>query len=95
MARLKELTPIVKEILTNYPETQKDDFLLIEKVYNIFVDTNLSLKSIFKNHVLFKIPSSESITRCRRKIQEKELVNEKAKQIRSNEIPEYKEYAKI
>ena len=48
MARLKELTPIVKEILTNYPETQKDDFLLIEKVYNIFVDTNLSLKSIFK-----------------------------------------------
>lgn len=96
MAKCSILEPIVRDILTQYPETRDDDYLLILKVFDKFIDTtNLSVEAVFKNHVQLQLPSMHSITRVRRKIQEIELFSDKGKKRRKEEIKDYKEYAKI
>ena len=101
MAKCSILEPIVRDILTQYPETRDDDYLLILKVFdvlnsNLTVDTtNLSVEAVFKNHAQLQLPSMHSITRVRRKIQEIELFSDKGKKRRKEEIKDYKEYAKI
>ena len=96
MAKCSILEPIVRDILTQYPETRDDDYLLILKVFDKFIDTtNLSVEAVFKNHVQLQLPSLHSITRVRRKIQEIELFSDKGKKRRKEEIKDYKEYAKI
>lgn len=95
MAKCEMLEPMVRLILEKYPETRDDDYLLILKVLDCYVDTtNLSLSAIFTNHVDLGLPSLHSITRVRRRIQEKELYSERGKKARAKEIKEYKEYAK-
>ena len=96
MATCSILEPIVRDILTQYPETRDDDYLLILKVFDKFIDTtNLSVEAVFKNHAQLQLPSLHSITRVRRKIQEIELFSDKGKKRRKEEIKDYKEYAKI
>ena len=96
MAQCSILEPIVRDILTRYPETRDDDYLLILKVFDKFIDTtNLSVEAVFKNHAQLQLPSMHTITRVRRKIQETELFSEKGKKRRKEEIKDYKEYAKI
>lgn len=96
MAKCSILEPIVRDILTRYPETRDDDYLLILKVFDKFVDTtNLSVEAVFKNHAQLQLPSMHTITRVRRKIQETELFSDKGKKRRKEEIKDYKEYAKI
>lgn len=96
MAQCSILEPIVRDILTKYPETRDDDYLLILKVFDKFIDTtNLSVEAVFKNHAQLQLPSMHTITRVRRKIQENELFSEKGKKRRKEEIKDYKEYAKI
>lgn len=96
MAKCSILEPIVHDILTQYPETRDDDYLLILKVFDKFIDTtNLSVEAVFKNHAQLQLPSMHSITRVRRKIQEIELFSDKGKKRRKEEIKDYKEYAKI
>lgn len=96
MAQCSILEPIVRDILTKYPETRDDDYLLILKVFDKFVDTtNLSVEAVFKNHSQLQLPSMHTITRVRRKIQETELFSDKGKKRRKEEIKDYKEYAKI
>lgn len=96
MAKCSILEPIVRDILTRYPETRDDDYLLILKVFDKFIDTtNLSVEAVFKNHAQLQLPSMHTITRVRRKIQETELFSDKGKKRRKEEIKDYKEYAKI
>lgn len=96
MAKCSILEPIVRDILTQYSETRDDDYLLILKVFDKFIDTtNLSVEAVFKNHAQLQLPSMHTITRVRRKIQENELFSEKGKKRRKEEIKDYKEYAKI
>lgn len=96
MAQCSILEPIVRDILTKYPETRDDDYLLILKVFDKFIETtNLSVEAVFKNHAQLQLPSMHTITRVRRKIQETELFSDKGKKRRKEEIKDYKEYAKI
>lgn len=95
MANLYDLEPLVQKVLEKYPQTRSDNFMLYEKVLGHFIDTNMSLKDVFKNHVVLGIPALESITRCRRKLQERDasLRDPKAYEIREKEEKEYIDYS--
>ena len=96
MARIKLIEPIVEQALIEEPATRGDNFLLYVAVLKKFIDPKMSLEDVFNNHVLLGIPSLESITRCRRKLQEQnpQLRDEKTSEIRSSEIDEYQKYAR-
>ena len=71
MGKLKIIENKVKEIMENIPETREDDFLLVLEVYRGYVDTRYTtIEYLLRNHKELGIPSMESITRCRRKLQE-------------------------
>ena len=94
MSRLKTLEAEVFKILCEYPIARKDDRFLVTAVYSNYVNVNMPFKEVMKNYTL---PPFESITRCRRKIQE---TNEKLRadydteQLRLELQEEYIEYAK-
>lgn len=96
MARFKYLSPMITDILETNPATRSDNFVLYVEVLKHFIDTDISLKDVFLNHKHLGIPSLESITRCRRKIQEKnpDLRDLKAVEIRAKEQEEYRAYAR-
>lgn len=71
MAKLRIYEPIVKEVLNEYPQARVDDFFLYVAVLNYFCNTHEPLVDLFLNHTEKGIPGFESITRCRRKLQEK------------------------
>lgn len=96
-AKLKNLEKVVKEILENDELARKDDcYLILEVVRRIFP---FEVGKTFAN-VMFNAKSNgisfESITRARRKIQNKypELKDEEVSAIRNAEQEEYREYAK-
>lgn len=95
MARINLIEPIVEEALIEEPATRGDNFLLYIAVLRKFIDTKMSLEDVFNNHVILGIPALETITRCRRKLQEKnpQLRNEKAEGVRANEEQEYIDYS--
>lgn len=71
MGKLKVIENKVKEIMENNPETREDDFLLVLEVYRTYVDTRYTtIEYLLRNHKNLGIPSMESITRCRRRLQE-------------------------
>lgn len=94
MAKLKELEPKVERILEKNPKTRGDNFILYVEVLEDYVDTGFSFRSICLAHKQLGIPSLESITRARRKIQERrpELRDEEAAEIRKSEEAEYIQY---
>lgn len=96
MPRIVKIEPLVKSALVNCPETRSDDYVLILKVLETFVTPTLTLDAVFKNHVLLGIPSLETITRCRRKLQANDpsLRDEKAEKIRAAEEVEFRKYSK-
>lgn len=90
---MKKLETIVKAIMEDYPTTRGNDNALIAGVFWL-IDADLMNKP-FKEVLKMKgLPSFESITRARRKVQEKNpiLVNEKARKARQKEEKEYREY---
>lgn len=95
---MKRIEPIVKELLELYPKTRDDDFYLIGSVYFMLAPEikSKSFLDIIKNHSFYGLPSFESITRARRKVQAEndDLVSNKAKRIREKEEREYFEYYK-
>ncbi len=95
MSRINQIEPLVEEALMHNKECRGDNFILYLEVLKKFIDTNLSLKDVFLNHKILGIPSLETITRCRRKLQERnpELRDENASRIRANEEAKYEEYA--
>lgn len=71
----KTLEAIVMKVLVTKESTRGDDFILIKETLNelgIVNTDSITFKDLMLNHTELKIPSFESITRARRKIQEKE-----------------------
>lgn len=95
MAQLHKVQGLVYQALTEKPETRADNFLLILEVYGKLINEHMSLKTVLENHTLLGLPSIESITRARRKLQEKypELKTPAAVAIRAGEEAEYRAYA--
>lgn len=95
MARIKKVEKLVYASLVNKPETRSDDFLLILDVLKTFVSPNVSLETVMTYHKVLGIPSIETITRTRRKLQNEypELVDAEAKKIRKKEEEEFFQYA--
>lgn len=95
MARIKKVQKLVHNALVDNPVTRTDDFLLVLEVLRNFVTTEMSLETVLEHHIELGVPSFESISRARRKLQAKypELVNETAAQIRAQEEKEFRAYA--
>lgn len=96
MAKIYAIEPIVAEALQNVPATRGDNFILYIEVLRKFIDPKMSLQAVFENHKTLGIPSLETITRCRRKIQERnpELRDEAADKVRKDEEKEFVDYAR-
>lgn len=73
MTKLKELEPVVKEILKQKPATRGDDDLLYVYVLDqMHINLNsYSVTSFLLNYRKLGVPTIESVGRCRRKIQTK------------------------
>lgn len=96
MAKLNRISNIVLRVLTEHEEARKDDFILLRYVIDeLGVPANFDMRTMLHNHVLFGLPSFESITRARRKVQAEnpELKDAKAVEIRAEEEKEYREFA--
>lgn len=97
MSRIYEVEPLVKEALIKKPETRGDNFLLYIEVLKKFINVDASLSFVFTHHKELGIPSLESITRARRKLQEKDHTlkeDPKTEGIRWNDETEFRDYAK-
>ena len=95
MDRLKTLEAKVRKVLENVPRTRDDDRELTIAIWEYFYGVNpyAPVKEVMRNK---KLPSPESIGRCRRKIQETDesLRGSKAKEkTRMNEQARFIEYA--
>lgn len=93
--KIQKLEPMVLKALTENPKTRGDNFILYIEVLENFIDTNTSLAFAFLNHKQLGLPSLESITRCRRKLQERDpsLKDEFVSEMREEQEEEYKDYA--
>lgn len=93
--KIENLEIYVLKALQEKKETRGDDFLLYLEVCSNFVDTSISLKSLFINHKDLKLPPMESVSRCRRKLQERDntLKDNYIANIREAQQQEYIDYA--
>lgn len=96
MAKINTTQNTVLRILESNPSARADDYVLILEVLKEYIDTNISVATLLLHHVELGIPSIETITRARRKLQNKfpHLVDEEAKAIRKEEEKEFRQYAK-
>jgi len=96
MAKIHQIEPLVEQALIYHPETRGDNFLLYIEVLRHFNVERLPLDYVFRNHKALRIPSLETITRCRRKLQEIDpsLRDEEADEIRRQEANAYYDYSK-
>ena len=69
---LKKLSEIIKTLLLKSENCRSsDDFLYCEVIKNIYPNIlNLTAEQFFYKRKNYKIPSFESVSRCRRKLQE-------------------------
>lgn len=94
MARLNIIEPLVEEALLHNKECRGDNFILYLEVLKKYIDLDLSIKDVFLNHKILGIPSLESITRARRKLQERNPdLKSEASIEREKEAKEYVDYA--
>ena len=94
--RVSQLDPIVERCLVSDERCRKDDFILYLSVIEQYgLDTTMSIHSALNNHSLLKLPSFESVSRCRRKLQERDvsLKSDEAVRIREKERREFEDYA--
>lgn len=69
--RPSKVTEPVKRLLTNHPRLRDDDSALIANIWNEQMNViALSGVEVLKKIASGEVASSESITRCRRKLQE-------------------------
>lgn len=94
MAKINIIEPLVEEALINNKACRGDNFILYLEVLKKYIDLNLSIKDVFLHHKKLGIPSLESITRARRKLQERnhELKSEESIR-REQEANKYVDYA--
>ena len=95
--KFKKLETVVMPILKDNPPTRSDDFLLYCEVLKQTVPNvlQLSTETFLCSHKSLGVPSYESVSRVRRKIQANnpELVSDRAKQKREQEEQDYIKYA--
>lgn len=73
MAKLKNVEELVKRVLERNKFSRNDDFYLVVNVY-CQINSDVRYKDfgyVMENHKHLKLPSFESITRARRKLQAK------------------------
>ncbi len=96
MANFK-IESVVKNILTDVPATRTDDYLLYREICNRVCPRAgaLPLTTALENHKALGMPSWETVSRCRRKIQERspELRDPATAKVRAEEEKQYKKYA--
>ena len=95
--RLKDLQEIVYKILQKWTIARVDDFALYGFVLKeLGIDLNMSLKHFLGSHKSIKAPIFESVSRCRRKLQEKhpELAEAKMVDVRTKEQEKYIEWSR-
>lgn len=92
MAKFREVEYKVLRVLNENKKARSDDFILIHDVLSEYVDNDHSLSYVLLNHKELGIPSLESITRTRRRLQveKPELRDPKSKYIRQEEEIEYR-----
>ena len=95
MAKINTTHNKVLRILETKPETRSDDWLLILEVWKGYISTDISVETLFRNHIELGIPNFETIRRCRQKIQadNPHLTDEGMREIRKKEELEYCGYA--
>ena len=89
---LETLKKIVWNILDKKEGARNDDFVLYANVCKeIGIDLNMELGFFLLDHIRLQAPPFGSVSRCRRKWQEKhpELVDNKTKEIREQEEEKY------
>lgn len=96
---MKSVHKIVKYVLENYPDSRRDDFALIGRVYMALEEDTLIKKTfidVMLNHRKYNLPSFHTITRARRKIfeQHPELKPKEATKKRAEEEKKFRRYAK-
>jgi len=86
---MKDIRNHVEEVLKNYPAARNDDKLLIVLVYQVFYGV-VSITDILRKGV----PSTEAITRTRRRIQEEGmyLATDDSQEGREREREEYRKF---
>lgn len=98
MSKLKTMEKVVLQILEEKPATRKDDYVLMLEVCNKLCPDVLyhEFRTALYCHNALKIPSWETVSRCRRKVQEKYpyLKDENIAVIREAEEKEYIDYAR-
>ena len=96
MERAKDVQPLVYNALLNFPETRKDDFLLVLEVYKTIINPDMRFDLVFTHHKALGLPSFASIIRIRRKLQREfpDLVNTDTAEMRAEAEKEYRDYAK-
>lgn len=96
MAKLNKISNIVLRVLDQHKDARKDDFILFSYVLDeLGVPSNFDMRTMLRNSVIFGLPSFESVSRSRRKVQaaHPELKDAKAVEIRAAEEKEYREFA--
>lgn len=97
MANFK-IESVVKEILTSIPATRSDDYLLYREMCSRLCPQAgaLPLSTALERHKSLGMPSWETVSRCRRKVQERcpELRDPATAKVRAEEEQQYKEYAR-
>lgn len=97
MNKLNKIKSVVARVLEKHENARKDDFVLFAYVCDeMGVPINFDMRTMLHEHKLFGLPSWESVSRARRKIQAeyKELTDAKTVEKRAEEIPVYKEFAR-
>ncbi len=83
--KIKLLESTVKDILTKDPSARSDDFILVTSVYQKLgkINDTQTFYCVMLGHKQLGLPSFESITRVRRKVQEKHSELRANKQIQN------------
>jgi hypothetical protein len=95
--KLKKVEELVLDTLEKYRATRRDDYLLYLVVLKrLGIDTRLQIQELFLNHKDYKLPAFESVTRCRRKIQEtrQDLIDWSTAKIRKDKEEEFRAYSR-
>ena len=97
MANFK-IESVVYDVLKDKPDTRSDDFLLYKAVCRFVCPRagDVSLASALHYHRDLGLPSWETVSRCRRKLQARhpELSNPRTARIRAEEEQAYVDYAR-
>lgn len=99
MNKLYKVEDIVYQVLKEVPEARKDDFVLVAEVYNRIqpLINNVSFNQVMLAHKELGLPYFESISRCRRRLQnifEELRPSKEVQEARDEEQLVYREYAR-